>query len=188
MARWRLALAAVMALALVLAACGGSDDDTAGETATAAGASTTAEDAPATTQEAPAPTVAPAAEPTAAPAEPDAAPEAAAGDSPTDTAAYISRRTMELWDVYNSHDLDALKAFYEPSYWAEREDSIRSNMEPFKLFGVSITGEETEAPTEIEPGKWRIRHLGSFPLGSVDMIFIYEQFDGEWLFTYAEAQ
>ena len=191
MVRCRLALATVLALVLVLSACGGSGDDAAGapatEPAASTGTSTTAAAAPTTPTEAPAePTAAP--DPTAA-TEPTAAPaDAAPSDSPTDTAAYLSQRTMDVWVAYNTHDLEKLKAFYEASYWADSEDSIRSNMEPFKLFGVSITGEETEPPTEIEPGKWRIRHLGKFPLGSVDMIFIYEQFDGEWLLTYAESQ
>ncbi len=95
---------------------------------------------------------------------------------------------MAVWDAYNTHDLEQLRVFYAEDYWKQRAEEIESDMQPFKLFGVSITGEETEPPTEIEPGKWQIRHLGNFPLGSVDMIFIYEEFDGEWLLTYAEAQ
>ena len=186
MFRWRLALAMVMALALVLVACGGSSDDAAVEPAVepalVTDAPTTADPAPTTPTEAPAPTVEPPAEPTPAPVAD------AASDAPEDTAAYISRRAMDLWDVYNTYDLEALMTFYEANYWAEREEEIRKNIEPFKLFGASISAEETESPTEIEPGKWRVRHLGSFTLGSVDMVFIYEQFDGEWLLTYAESQ
>ena len=43
-------------------------------------------------------------------------------------------------------------------------------------------------PTEIAPGKWEIRQIARFSFGSVNMIFIYEEFDGEWLLTHAEAQ
>ena len=95
---------------------------------------------------------------------------------------------MRLWEVYNTHDLDALKVFYEEDYWNEQEEDIRSNMQPFKLFGVSIKAEETSPPTEIAPGRWEIRHVGRFPLGSVNMVFIYEEFGGDWLLTYAESE
>ena len=72
--------------------------------------------------------------------------------------------------------------------WAEEEAEVRANLRPFRTFGAKIEAEETSPPTEIEPGKWETRHTGSFPFGSVKMIFIWEQFDGEWLLTYAEAQ
>ena len=35
-------------------------------------------------------------------------------------------------------------------------------------------------------GKWELRHTGS--LASVKMIFIWEEFDGEWLLTDAQDQ
>ena len=37
-------------------------------------------------------------------------------------------------------------------------------------------------------GKWEVRHTGTFSLASVKMIFIWEEFDGEWLLTYAQDQ
>ena len=126
----------------------------------------------------------PKAEPT--PAE-SASGKAASGIT-VDVAEHLSEKTMQLWEVYNKHDLDALKAFYEENYWKEKEDEIRSNMQPFKTFNISITGEEASPPTEIAPGKWEIRHIGRFPLGSVDMVFIYETFEGDWLLTYAESR
>jgi len=95
---------------------------------------------------------------------------------------------MQMWDVYNTHDPDALKAFYEPGYWAEEEEEVRSNMNPFRTFGIEIRAEETSPPTEIAPGKWETRHTGHFPLGSVKMVFIWEEFEGEWLMTYAEVE
>ena len=114
--------------------------------------------------------------------------EEAASDDPVDVAEHLSEKTMQLWEVYNKHDPDALKAFYEENYWKEKEEGIRSNMQPFKTFGITITAEETSPPTEIAPGKWEIRHTGRFPLGSVSMVFIYEEFGGDWLLTYAEDQ
>ena len=95
---------------------------------------------------------------------------------------------MQLWEVYNTYDADALAAFYEPGYWAEEEDEVRANLRPLRTFGAKIDAEETSPPTEIEPGKWEIRHTGEFGIGSVKMIFIWEEFDGEWLLTYAESQ
>ncbi len=61
-------------------------------------------------------------------------------------------------------------------------------MQPFRTFGITISAEETSPPTEIAPGKWEIRHIGRFPLGSVNMVFIYEEIEGDWLLTYAEDQ
>lgn len=197
MVRRLIALAFILALSLVSAACGGSDDGSTGSAATepaapsAPAAASTPAEAPA--QPVASPSAAAASEPEpaseSAPVEtPAPASGSASSDPPVDIAAYLSQRTMDFWDAYNTHDLDKLKVFYTEDYWNQQRESIESNMQPFKLFGASITGEETEAPTVIEPGKWRIRHLGKFTLGSVNMLFIYEEFDGEWLLTYAEAQ
>ena len=30
----------------------------------------------------------------------------------------------DLWEVYNTYDGEALSAFYEESYWAEREEQV----------------------------------------------------------------
>ena len=95
---------------------------------------------------------------------------------------------MYVWEVYNTYDVDALSTLYEASYWAEKEDEVRANMRPFRTFGAKVDAEETSPPTEIAPGQWEVRHTGSFPFGSVKMIFIWQEFDGEWLLTYAEAQ
>ena len=173
-----IALAVITALSLILAACGGEASET---TASAQTASSTPQVEPTPTQAA---SATPKVEPT--PAE-DASGDAASGNT-VDVAEHLSEKTMQMWEVYNKHDLDALKAFYEENYWKEQEDEIRSNMQPFKTFGISITGEETSPPTEIAPGKWEIRHIGRFPLGSVDMVLIYEEFEGAWLLTYAESQ
>ena len=103
-----------------------------------------------------------------------------------ETAAYLSDRTMELWVVYNSYDLDGLRAFYEESYWSEQEEELRRNMAPFESRGTTFTAEETSPPRETEPGKWELTHTARFSGGSLNMRFIYEQFDGEWLLTHAE--
>lgn len=171
------ALAAILVLSLVLVACGGSGEDAPGDDAAATPASTPAPtDTPAATT--------PEAEPT--PTE-TAAAEAASGGS-TDIAAHLSEKTMQLWEVYNTYDADALSAFYEPGYWEEEEGEVRANLRPFRTFGAKIDAEETSPPTEIAPGQWEVRHTGKFSFGSVKMVFIWEQFDGEWLLTYAEAQ
>lgn len=193
------ALAASLALALALAACGGSAEDTTGDGAAATPAPTPA--ATATPTEAPTAEPTPASTPTSAPAatgtsaaEPtpteQATEEAASGDQgdQADIVEHLREKTMQLWEVYNTYDADALAAFYEPSYWAEEEDEVRANLRPFRTFGAKIDAEETSPPTEIEPGKWEIRHTGNFGFGSVKMIFIWEQFDGEWLLTYAKDQ
>ncbi len=166
------ALAVGLALALVLAACGGSDGDPPGDEATATPAS------------APVATATPTAEPT--PAEAATGEAAAAGG--VDIVEHLREKTMQLWEVYNTYDADALAAFYEPGYWAEQEEEVRANLRPFRTFGTKVDAEETSSPTEIEPGKWETKHTASFSFGSVKMIFIWEQFDGEWLLTYAEDQ
>ena len=159
-----MAHSAMLALLLVLAACD-------------------AEPTPTPTQ---APTDTPQAEPTPAD-EPTLEPTSASA-APTDIAEHLRQKTAQMWDTYNSYDLEGLRAFYEESYWKEQEEEIRSNLKPFRSFGLTITVEETSPPTEISPGKWEIRHTGSFSMGSVDMVFIYEEFGGAWLLTYAEDQ
>ena len=187
--------AAIVALSLVLAACGGSADEATEDEASATSASTpastpappaeaTSDAASATPTSAPAAADTPEPQPTPAGSESD---EAAAPD-PAAVAEHLRARTMQMWDVYNTHDPDALKAFYEPGYWAEEEEEVRSNMNPFRTFGIEIRAEETSPPTEIAPGKWETRHTGHFPLGSVKMVFIWEEFEGEWLMTYAEVE
>ena len=103
-------------------------------------------------------------------------------------AAHLSERTMQLWDVYNTYELEGLREFYEASYWEREKEDLRRNMEPFKNRGTAFTAEETAPPREIEPGRWQLRHTARFNGSSLDMTFIYEQFDGEWLLTYAEVE
>ena len=112
--------------------------------------------------------------------------EPAPGDP--ETAAYLSQRTMELWAVYNTYDLPGLRAFYEERYWLEEEEELRRNMAPFESRGVTFTAEETSPPRQIEPGKWELKHAVRFSGGSLNMRFVYERFDGEWLLTYAENE
>lgn len=183
--------AAVLALSLVLAACGGSADDATEDESSTTPAPTQAPVEGAGGDEAsPTPTPAQAATGTPQPtptADGDASGETAPAD-PAAVAEHLRERTMQMWDVYNTHDPDLLKAFYEASYWAAEEEEVRSNMRPFRNFGIEIRAEETSPPTEIAPGKWEIRHTGHFPLGSVKMVFIWEEFEGEWLLTYAEVE
>lgn len=168
-------LAVILALSLVMVACGGSSEEETDESPSEAPA-TTQVDAGANQKV-----------PTTAEASAEEAASAQSDDS-SDIAEHLRQRTMELWEVYNKHDIDGLKAFYEEDYWNEQEEEIRSSIQLFKLLGVQISVEETSPPTEMEPGKWETRHKGSFPLGSLNMVFIYEEFDGEWLLTYAESQ
>ena len=102
-------------------------------------------------------------------------------------AAHLGERTMRLWDVYNTYEVEALREFYEASYWEDEREELRGNMEPFESRGTVFTAEETSPPAEIEPGRWRLTHRVRYNGRSLDMEFIYEQFDGEWLLTYAEV-
>ena len=182
MLRNAIALAAILALSFLTAACGGSaDEPTSGEvsetTAPTTTEATTTTEAPTTTT-----TEAPQEEP--APAE-----EAAStADESLDMVEHLREKTFYLWDVYNTHDPDALEIFYSDSYWEEEKDSIRANMQPFINQNLAFTAEETSPPTEIAPGKWETRHTARFPGGLVNMVFIYEEFDGTWLLTFAKPQ
>jgi len=190
--------AVILALSLVLAACGGSDGGETGDEASPTPAPTPAATAATpTATPTPQPESTPTATATAATAtatpEAEATPAAtasggaASGDS-IDLVEHLRARTMQMWDVYNTYDIDALKAFYEESYFLEEEDELRANIRPFRTFGAKVDPEETSPPMEIAPGKWETRHTGSFPFGSVKMIFIWEEFDGVWLLTYAEPE
>ena len=171
-----MALAVILALSLVLAACGGSAEEPTGDGVPETPVSTpvSAPTVPDTSQVEPTPV--------------DNAPEEAASGDAIDIAEHLREKTMQMWEVYNSHDIDALEAFYEENYWKDQEEELRSNMRPFKTFGIKITAEETSPPTEIAPGKWETKHIGRFTMGSVNMVFIYEEFEGDWLLTYAEDE
>ncbi|MYD66367.1 MAG: hypothetical protein F4X26_10385 [Chloroflexi bacterium] len=105
-----------------------------------------------------------------------------------DVVEQIRARTEAMWEVYNSHDADALAAFYEPSFWQAEEEEVRANMRPFRTFGVTIRPEETSPPTEIAPGQWEIRQTGHFPLGSVKLVFVWQAFDGVWLLVHTDSE
>ena len=92
----------------------------------------------------------------------------------------------DLWEVYNTYDGEALSAFYEESYGAEREEKVLGDLANFDRFNVKINPEELTPPTEIAPGKWETKQRGHFVIGSVDVVFVFEEFDGEWLLTLAE--
>lgn len=114
-------------------------------------------------------------------------PQEPLSEEDAELAAYLSERTMELWEVYNTYVLDDLRQFYAASYWTTERQDLERNMAPFKDRGTVFVAEETSPPREIEPGKWEVKHTARFGGSSVKMKFIYEQFDGEWLLTYAEV-
>ena len=173
------ALAIILTLSLVLVACG----DEAPETPTPAPAAT------ATPQPEPTPTQVPTATPQPEPTPTENASEEADSETsePLDIAEHLLQTTSQFWEVYNKYDIDTLKTFYEENYWNEQEAEVQSNMQPFKNFNLSVTPDDPSTPTEIAPGKWEIRQTARFSFGSVNMIFIYEEFDGDWLLTYAES-
>ena len=188
-------LIVILVLSLVLAACSEADQDVTGDKAPETPKPTQAPTA--TPQIEPTPPQAPTATPQIDPTPtqvPTATPqpEPTPGEVPSSDSADISEllreKTTLFWEAYNSYELDALKTFYEENYWNEQEAEIQSNMQPFKSFGMKITAEETSPPTEIAPGKWEIRQTASFSVGSITMVFVYEDFEGAWLLTYAEDQ
>ena len=176
--------ATVLALSLVLVSCGGSTEE-----------ATTSSQSPETTTGKPAettaPTVAEMSQVEAAVAEgasgEAASEEAASGDS-AGVVEHLRQKTMQFWEAYNAYDVDTLMVFYEESYWAEQEDEVRSNMRPFELNRMTITATESSPPAELAPGRWETRHDARFSGGSLEMVFIFEQFDGEWLLTHAEVR
>ena len=184
------ALAVMLALSLVLAACGGSSEE-AGGAAPATPAPTQTASATPEVESTPVQTATPTPDvestPTEVASEETATAEPASAEV-FDLAEHLRDKTMQLWDVYNTYDVDGLKVFYEENYWNEQEEELRSNMRPFKSYGATITAEETSPPTEISPGKWEIKQDASFTGGSIKMVFIYEEFDGKWLLTHAENE
>lgn len=188
------ALAIILTLSLVLVACG----DEAPETPTPAPAATATPQpeptptpaATATPQPEPTPTQVPTATPQPEPTPTENASGQADSETsePLDIAEHLLQTTSQFWEVYNKYDIDTLKTFYEENYWNEQEAEVQSNMQPFKNFNLSVTPDDPSTPTEIAPGKWEIRQTARFSFGSVKMIFIYEEFDGDWLLTYAEGQ
>ncbi len=186
MLRTSTVLAVVLALSLFLAACGGSAEETIGDETSETSAS--AQPASDTPQPNPTPTEAPSYTPQAEPTPAESATGEVAPDDTLDIVEHLREKTMRLWDVYNTHDPDALEVFYEENYWKEEVEEIRSNMQPFKNLGLTFTAEETSPPTEIAPGKWEIKHTARFTGGLVNMVFIYEESGGDWLLTYAKPE
>ena len=176
------ALAVILALSPVLAACGGSSGLRPAMRPRKASTPTQAFSyvplaEPTPEQAAP---VTPQVELT--PAESASAPTAGLSD----LTKHIRQRMAHLWEVYNLYDGEALKALYEENYWAEREEQVLYDSANFEKFELKITPEELTPPTEIAPCKWETAHRGHFLGGSVDVVFIFEEFDGEWLLTLAE--
>lgn len=180
----------ILVLSVVLAACGGgaeeaSDDEVSETPVSVQTVPDTTQAEPETTETAETAETTETADTTeTAETTESASGETVSGD--LDIVEHLREKTMRLWEVYNTHDADALEVFYEENYWKEQEEEIRSNMESFRNFGMAINAQEMTPPTEIAPGKWETEHSGRFSGGSVHMVFIYEQFDGEWLLTYAE--
>ena len=119
--------------------------------------------------------------------EPEPEPAAPLTGEAAEIADLLRAKTALLWDIYNTYEVEKLEPLYEPGYWLDQVDSLRSNIRPFESRGLTFTAEETSSPREIEPGKWQIKHKARYSGGSVDMLFIYEKFGDEWLLTHAEA-
>ena len=200
MSRTGTVLAIISALSLVLTACSESDQDATGDQASEATRPTqAAPDTPqpeptstqvptATPEPEPTPTQVPTATPKPEPTQTEDQTSETDSSEPLDVAELLLEKTSRLWEVYNEYDIDALKTLYEENYWNEQEAEVQSNMEPFKNFGMKFNPEEPSSISEIAPGKWEIKQTVHFGQGSINMVFIYEEFAGDWLLTYAEDE
>ena len=172
--RIALALIALFAMCVALvAACGAEDEPTPTSV-------------PPTATAIPQPTSTAAPEPTATATEADID-MVNDDDDAADLPALIRDKTMQLWDVYNTYDVDGLEVFYAPSYWEEQEAALRTNIVTFQNAGAILTAEETSPPTEVSAGVWELRQfVTSGPSVAFPFRLVYEQFGDEWLLTFAE--
>ena len=204
-----------LALAVLLAACGGEPEPSSAQshvtstvppspaptqastaTPTPIPASPTATNRPQETAPArsaatlPAPTTTPANQPAA----PTATPSPVATDTPTREAAaesdaqvaLIRGMVEEYWGAFNDYDADHALNMLEASYRNLEEELIRRDIGRMKLFRVKLEMSEVTPPTLNAEGDYETRLKLETPIDSRSVSMVFRRIEDEWWIVFSD--
>lgn len=93
------------------------------------------------------------------------------------------KKAFAYWYTFNTYDLDAVTALFEPSYLSEKELDLRRDLRLLKLFRVTLHVEELVPPFQNDQGEWEMLFLLEEPTGQRVIRMAWVQSGGQWLIS-----
>jgi hypothetical protein len=114
--------------------------------------------------------------------------EAVTTDSGNGDLAAMRELAFAYWEAFNNYQPDEVLALLEPGYRAERDETIRSEIDRVKTFGVTLGASEESPPhlTAVDEGEMLIALKE--PLGTRSIAMRFARIEGQWMITFAEEQ
>lgn len=122
------------------------------------------------------------------PAPTSAGPSTTAGAAALVDADPAALRDLAFayWEAFNAYDADRVLSFLEPGYRAEREETIRSEVNQITMFGVTLGVTELSPPVMLGPDMAEMFLEMKEPLGKRRIRMGFRFVDGDWLIDFAQ--
>ncbi len=101
-------------------------------------------------------------------------------------AAELRNLAFAYWEAFNAYDADRVLSFLEPGYRAEREETIRSEVNQISVFGVTLGVTELSPPVMLGPDTAEMFLEMKEPLGTRRIRMGFRFVDGDWLIDFAQ--
>jgi len=167
---------ALLAAAVLPAACGGASSTTEPTT------STSSTIAPASTSDTTAATTTSTAEPTSD----TSAPTAQGAAMSAKDAQAVRDLAFKFWAAYNAYEPDTAVSYLDETYRVTKEAVVRDEISRIKTFGVTLGMSEKTAPALTGPDQAEMYLTMKEPIGTRTMLMKFDKQDGAWIITYSE--
>jgi hypothetical protein len=102
--------------------------------------------------------------------------------------AAIRELAFAYWDAFNNYEPDEVLALLEPGYRAERDETIRSEIDRVKMFGVKLGASEGSPPELFAADEGEMLIALKEPLSTRSIAMGFARIEGEWMITFAEEE
>ncbi len=111
--------------------------------------------------------------------------EAGAAGTDNGDVAELRELALAYWEAFNDYRPDEVLALLEPGYRAEREETIRSEIDRIEMFGVRLGASEESAPVLVGADEGAMLIALEEPLGTRTITMRFARVEGEWKITFA---
>ncbi len=106
--------------------------------------------------------------------------------TPAQEVAEIRQMAEAYWEALNEYDVDHAVTMLEPSYRAQEEELIRSDIGRMQLFRVKL-GVSVETPPSLNADGDYVTYLSlETPVDTRRVLMVFRRIDGQWWIIFSD--